>query len=272
LLTSFPFRAKIYLRLFVATVHNALCDVCQQQIIGIRYKCKNRPNYDLCSTCKEKGHDPELEFEAHTEDIVNPTLTPEERAQQIAMLNKRIADLRAKKAADEEQRDRDREISRRKEGQATVEAKKKWEDTQSQREDEKLKREKEEEKRARERVRQRIEQDKLERAAKNKKEAPTAQPAPQVQPTQPSQPAQTKTYTEAIVQVRLTDGSTLKGTFQPTDTMSKVFAYVESNRSDGRGAFSLMTTFPRRVFNKGDSTTLIDAGLVPNGTVVLSKV
>ena len=49
-------------------------------------------------------------------------------------------------------------MSRRREGQATVEAKKKWEETQSKREDEKLKREKEEEKRARERVRQKIEQ------------------------------------------------------------------------------------------------------------------
>jgi len=257
------------------TVHNALCDVCHQQIIGIRYKCKNRPNYDLCQACKDKGHDPSLEFDAHTEDIVNPTLTPEERAQQIAILNKRIEEYRVKKAQDEEQREREREIARRREGKATVDAKKQWEDAQAKREEDKIKREKEEERRAKERVKQKIEQDKLERAAKNNKnkQAVPAQPTPQpqAQPAQPAQPAQTKTYTEAVVQVRLTDGSTMKGSFLPTDTMAKVFSHVEANRTDGRGAFFLMTTFPRKVYNKGDSTTLTDAGLVPNGTLVLTK-
>lgn len=52
----------------------------------------------------------------------------------------------------------------------------------------------------------------------------------------------------------------MKASFLPTDSMSKVFAHVEANRTDGRGAFSLMTTFPRKIYNKGDSTTLQEAG------------
>jgi len=257
------------------TVHNALCDECQQQIVGIRYKATNRPNYDLCEACKAKGHGTSLEFEAHTEDIVNPSLTPEERAAQVEKLNQRIAAIRAKKAEDEAHREKEREIMRRKGGKEAIEAKKKWEDDQARREDEKRKKEKEDERKAKERIKQKIEQDRMERAAKNRKEPATATtattsaaPAPATQA-----PSQQKSYNEAQVQMRLTDGSTIKATFLPTDTLHQVFAYVETNRTDGRGAFSLMTTFPRKVYTKSDANvTLQEAGLVPNGTLVVAKV
>jgi len=259
------------------TVHNALCDECQQQIVGIRYKATNRPNYDLCEACKAKGHGSSLEFEAHTQDIVNPALTPEERALQIEKLNQRIADIRAKKAQDEAEREREREIMRRKGGKEAIEAKKKWEENQAKREDEKIKKEKEDERKAKERIKQKIEQDKLERAAKNKKKDPLAAPAvaptPTPVPTTQQPPAQQKTYTEALVQMRLTDGSTIKASFLPTDTLKQVFAHVEANRTDGKGSFSLMTTFPRKVYTKNDANvTLQEAGLVPNGTLVVTKV
>jgi len=267
------------------TVHNACCDECQQQIVGIRYKCKNRPDYDLCEACKAKGHDPSLEFEAHTEDIVNPSLTPEERALQLERLNKRLAELKTKKMEEEVQKEKERELMRRKGGKEAIDAKKKWEETQAKREEEKIKREKEEERRAKERIKQRIEQDKLERAAKNRKEpaisaaspaattTTTTTTAQQTPPTVVAQPAQQKTYNEAQVQVRLTDGTTIKASFLPTDTLKQVFVYVETHRTDGRGAFSLMTTFPRKVYTKNENgnVTLQDAGLVPNGTLVVTK-
>jgi len=46
-------------------VHPALCDSCNQRIVGIRYKCSQCPDYDLCSTCEpnsDKVHNPEHSF------------------------------------------------------------------------------------------------------------------------------------------------------------------------------------------------------------------
>lgn len=73
-------------------------------------------------------------------------------------------------------------------------------------------------------------------------------------------------------QFRLTNGSTLTGTFQPTDTLETVCAYVNDNRTDGSTPFSLMTTFPRKTYSAGDlGTSLQDAGLVPSAVLILTK-
>jgi thioredoxin len=254
------------------TVHNALCNVCQNQIVGIRYKCKTCPDYDMCEQCKAKStHDPSHEFAAHTEDIVNPTLTPEERALQQKRLQERLEEIRKKRTVDEEEREREREIARRRDGKDAVEARKKWEEAQAKREEDLRRKEKLEEKAAKERVKQMLLQDKMEREAK-KRQQQMAQAAPQSQPQPQPQPQQQKTYTECQIQVRLTNGQVLRATFKPTDTIRTVQQYVQHNRTDGAGAFTLANTFPRKVYTGNDlDTTLADAGLVPNGTLLVSK-
>ena len=73
-------------------------------------------------------------------------------------------------------------------------------------------------------------------------------------------------------QFRLTNGSTLTGTFQSTDTLETVCAYVNDNRTDGSTPFNLMTTFPRKTYSAGDlGTSLQDAGLVPSAVLILTK-
>eukprot|EP01112_Ceratiomyxa_fruticulosa_P013108 TRINITY_DN3667_c0_g1_i2.p1 TRINITY_DN3667_c0_g1~~TRINITY_DN3667_c0_g1_i2.p1 ORF type:complete len:591 (-),score=177.33 TRINITY_DN3667_c0_g1_i2:78-1850(-) len=253
------------------TVHNALCDMCKNQIIGIRFKCSVCPDYDLCNDCYNlKKHNAEHEFKQFAEDIVNPSLTPEERALQVQKLNEKIAELRKRKEEDEAKRDIEREITRRKGGQEAAQARKAWEQDQAKREADKIKREKEEDRLAQERIRARIAQDKLERQSR-KGEKPTGTTPVTAGPVV-APPVEKKEYTEAQVQIRLTNGQTIRTTLKPTDTMQTLQQWVQSNRTDGAGPLSLSTTYPRQVFTGADlNLTLKEAGLVPNGTVVITK-
>jgi len=74
---------------------------------------------------------------------------------------------------------------------------------------------------------------------------------------------------ECTLQIRLADGSVLKGAFPSTFTLRQVQAWVAEQSSDN-GPFTLMTPFPRRVFE--DTTldmTLAAAQLVPRAVLVV---
>lgn len=74
-------------------------------------------------------------------------------------------------------------------------------------------------------------------------------------------------------QFRLTNGSAITGTFQATDTLETVCAYINENRTDGATPFKLMTTFPRKTYTDGDlGMSLQDAGLVPSAVLILTKI
>ena len=74
------------------------------------------------------------------------------------------------------------------------------------------------------------------------------------------------------LQFRLTNGVSITGTFDPTDTLSKVVSYVSSKRTDGAAPFSLSMTFPRKTFSELDmDKTLKDCGLVPSAVLMLTK-
>lgn len=122
-------------------------------------------------------------------------------------------------------------------------------------------REKEEERLAKQRVREQIEQDRLARKAKfGDGGAPSAQIAEpekaKSSPPKPSQPQQN--YSEVQLQIRLTNGAALRQTFGAKEPLSSVKLYIELNRTDGEGPFSLMMSYPRKVFAQEDYDKPLD--------------
>ncbi|KAN0003844.1 hypothetical protein ACTFIZ_010018 [Dictyostelium cf. discoideum] len=260
---------------YPTTVHNALCDMCQNQIIGYRYKCKVCPNYDLCQTCKDTNkHNPQHEFVAHEKDIENYQMTPEEKAEQKRRLEARIQEIRVKKAEEEAKKEIEREINRRQGGKSTQQALTKWQEDQLKREQEKDRKEKEADRIAKAKIKAKVEADRLERAAKKNatlnnnvattETKPTPTPVPVYVPKQ--------NYTESLIQIRLTDGTTIKGTFPLSTKLIDVHTFISNNTSQ-HGKFTLSSTYPRKIYTNDElkSISVEDAGLVPNGTLQVQK-
>jgi hypothetical protein len=59
-------------------------------------------------------------------------------------------------------------------------------------------------------------------------------------------------------QIRLTNGQALTQTFGSKEQLSAVRLYVEMNRTDESGPFSLMTNFPKKVFTDDDYEKPLD--------------
>jgi len=79
-------------------------------------------------------------------------------------------------------------------------------------------------------------------------------------------------FKECVLQIRLPDGNKIQGNFKPEDNLHTVIQYIRESTKDTRSTMSLMTTFPKKVY-EGDSllTTLKDADLVPRGMVIVNK-
>ncbi|XP_067170883.1 UBX domain-containing protein 1 [Apteryx mantelli] len=213
---------------------------------------------------------------APEEDGKQP-LSEEERKEQT----KRMMELIAQKQREREEREKretiEREKQRRKQGQELSLIRQRLQEEEMKKLAEQRRREKMEEKLAKQRVREKIERDKAERAKKfgagSGTQGSAEPPAAPVVPSSPSQEPPTKReYNQCRIQVRLLDGTSLTQTFKAKEQLAAVRLYVELNRKDGEEPFSLLTTFPRRVFTEEDmEKPLQELGLVPSAVLIVAK-
>ncbi|KAH8300508.1 hypothetical protein KR018_010172 [Drosophila ironensis] len=204
-------------------------------------------------------------------------LTEEEKKAQLALIEEKLKQKRIER----EERDKadalEREKNRIRSGKDMAEAKRRMEELEMKKIVEQRKREKEEEKAARDRVRAQIEADKAARKAREQKESSgvTAEPAPSVSSTTVTTPSVVKSpprdYTETRIQVRLQDGSTLQETFNVKEQLSAVRVFIQV-KTGIESPFSLMTTFPRKLFSEEDYEKPLEVlGLVPSAVITVTK-
>lgn len=207
-------------------------------------------------------------------------LTAEEKEEQLAKVQERLKLRRMEREAQDRQEQIDREKSRRTSSKEMISAKEKMHQKEMMKIAEERRRDKEMERLAKERVRGQIEKDKKDRAAKFAKtsatqqvaeESPTPAPPPAATVTQP--PAEKKQYDQCRIQVRLTNGQTLTQSFGSKEQLAALRLYIQMNRTDGDGPFSLMTPFPRKVFTEEDmEKPLTELGLVPSAVIMITKI
>jgi UBX domain-containing protein 1/4 len=201
-------------------------------------------------------------------------LTEEEKKAQMELIEKKLALKRAEKEEQEKRDALERERKRIQSGKDMAEARRKLEEEEMKKIVEQRKREKAEEKAARDRVKAQIEADKAARreAAAGKQAQPTTPQAPKPQvnvaPTPP------KDYKQTKIQIRMPDGQTLTETFDKNEQLAAVRLFVQLKTGDETGIvpFSMLTTFPRKVFTNDDyDVTLEKLGLVPSATIMVTR-
>ncbi|XP_017053118.1 UBX domain-containing protein 1 [Drosophila ficusphila] len=213
-------------------------------------------------------------FSESTEE--KKALTEEEKKAQLALIEEKLKQKRIEREEREKTEALQREKNRIKSGKDMTEAKRRMEELEMKKIVEQRKREKDEEKAARDRVRAQIEADKAARKAREQKELGNKEPTPSVSSTTVSSPpaavkSPPRDYTETRIQVRLQDGSTLQETFNVKEQLSAVRVFIQM-KTGIESPFSLMTTFPRKLFAEEDYEKPLEVlGLVPSAVITMTK-
>lgn len=243
-----------------AVAKSLKCDEC-----GKLFKSQDEVEFHAAKT-------QHISFSESTEE--KKPLTEDEKKAQLALLEEKMKRKRQEREENEKKEALERERLRIKSGKDMLEAKRKLEEQEMKKVMDQRRREKLEEKAARDRVRAQIEADKAARKAKQAGESPiAAAPAPVVtSPTDLPKPAVPKNYTNARIQIRMLDGSTLVETFDAKEQLAAVRLFVQLKLGNGSAPFGLMTSFPRKVFNGDDFDNSLDKlGLVPSAVLIVTK-
>ncbi|OWF46591.1 UBX domain-containing protein 1-like [Mizuhopecten yessoensis] len=206
------------------------------------------------------------QFSESTDEI--KPLTAEEKAEQMRKLQEKIKMNRLEREEKEKQEALAREIQRRQSGKMIVNTKQKFEEAEIKKLAEQRQREKRDDMEARRKVKEAIERDKAERAAKKNKPdvSQTADPQPK-----PAAPVEKKSYTDCQLQIRLPGGDTINHTFSAKESLAAVRLYIQMNKPEF-GAFNLRQNFPPKVYQPEDYEKPLDQlGLVPRANLLVVK-
>ncbi|KAJ2726636.1 hypothetical protein GGI07_000359 [Coemansia sp. Benny D115] len=248
-----------------------ICNEC-----GKQFKTQDLAQYHATKS----GHS---DFSESTEQV--KPLTEEEKQAKLAEVQQKIAEKRRKRELEEREEQRKNEILRRKAGQDMSEHQERLKEEQVKKEMARQKREKEDDKRAAQRIKEQIEQDKRDRAARLAKEK--AERNGEVQNQQPEAPKPSMLQTglpkvssngnQARLQIRpmlQSDKAMLPVThvFEADQTLKDVIDFVRIEMPSLGRHFKLATTFPRKDFGSHhESKTLRELGLVPNAALILTE-
>lgn len=207
------------------------------------------------------GH---VNFSQSTEAI--KPKTKEEIEEQKKRLAEKLVKLRQEKAEKERQDAIESEKARRKQGRQINDFKQKFQEDEMKRIAEEKRRDKLADAAYKQRIKDEIAKD---REDKKRQAGVDAAAAPVVQA---QVVAEKRQYDECKIQIRLTDGKSIVQTFKATEPLASVRVWVEMNRTDGPGQFTLMQAFPRKVYTDDDMMrSLADLGLVPASSLVITK-
>ena len=186
-------------------------------------------------------------------------LTPEEKAEQLKLLQDKLKKRREEKA-NQELADQAKSIKMHRESQRKMtELARIIEEKEMQK---LIEQRKQEEILQKQRVLAQIEADKLERKLRNAPAQPTQQPEMPAAAAVVRQP----TGNTSSLRIKFKDGSVLTETFQASDKLSKVIEFIGSSKAISK--FKLVLTFPRQELNDKNKT-LLELGLVPSANLVV---
>ncbi|KAI8778055.1 UBX domain-containing protein 4 isoform X1 [Biomphalaria glabrata] len=206
-----------------------------------------------------------------TNEELNQKETLEERVEKAKLLLEQKREEKMRKEAEEA---RQREIERRNIGQGVQKLREKQKEMDILEAKKELKKEKDEEKLARQRVKEEIERDRLEKAARFGKEkdaqakAEEALKKKRLAEQQAAEAAELARRSDiARIQFRLSDGSSVTQQFPATEKFAAVNAFISQHTG---AQVNLSMAFPRRTFTTEDlNLTLQELQLAPSAVILV---
>jgi hypothetical protein len=187
--------------------------------------------------------------------------------------------IQEKKKAEEEEKERNSEMERRKLGQEILKAKREKEEQELRKIADEKRKEKLEDELAKQRIKERIQQDREEKQKKYAKEKEEFENSKKAQSEQQELARQQQAQADlarqsqiARIQFRFVDGSSVNQQFDPNQTLDDARSFVADKlkeRNDTH-SFSLHSSFPKREYTSVDmAKTLRDLQLAPSASLLV---